>query len=202
MKALWIFPILIIATAAALADKKSEFAAGPVSSYSARQTNDKVTVAVMAYDTEELAHTAFGKLNPNQYGILPVLVIIQNDTDQALKLENLQVEYTGFDNRGVEATPVQDVQTLNGPPKTPSIDRPSPLPRLGGKKKNPLNTWEIEGRAFAAKMLPPHESANGFFYFQIEHRPGSKLYLTGIKIAATGKDIFFFDIPFDKKDAR
>jgi hypothetical protein len=197
MRALWIFPIVFMAAAVVLADKKSEFSVGLASSYPARQTNDKVTVAVMAYDTEELAHTAFGKLNPNQYGILPVLVIIQNDTDQALKLENLHVEYTGFDNRGVEATPAQDVQTLNGPVKTPSIDRPSPIPHWG-KKKNPLNTWEIEGRAFAAKMLPPHEPANGFFYFQTEHRPGSKLYLTGIKVAATGKDVFFFDIPFDK----
>ena len=199
MRPLWIFPILFMAAVGALADKKSDkFSPGPASSYPARQTNDKVTVAVVAYDTEELAHTAFGKLNPNQYGVLPVLVIIQNDTDQALSLDHVQVEYTGADDRGVESTPVADVQTLGGPPRQPQMPSGSPLPPLR-KHKNPLSAWEIDGRAFAAKMLPPHESANGFFYFQAAHRPGSKLYLTGIKVAATGQDIFFFDIPFDKK---
>src|SRR3984957_1149478 len=87
----------------------AKFSPGPASSYPAKQTNDKVTVAAVAYDSEELAHTAFGKLNPNQHGILPVLVIIQNDTDQALKLDHLTVEYTGLDNQHVDSTPVYDV---------------------------------------------------------------------------------------------
>ena len=200
MRALSICLILFMAAAVAFADKKGEakFSPGPASSYPARQTNDKVTVAVAAYDTEELAHTAFGKLNPNQYGVLPVLVIIQNDTDQAMKLDHVEVEYTSVDNRHVEATPAGEVQTLGGPVKQPSMGSGSPLPSLR-KHKNPLSAWEIEGRAFAAKMLPPHESANGFFYFQTTHRPGAKLYLTGVKVAATGQDILFFEVPLDAK---
>jgi len=198
MRAFWICPILLMAAGLILADKKSDskFSPGPASSYPAKQTNDKVTVAVVAYDTEELAHTAFGKLNPNQYGVLPVLVIIQNDTDQALRLDRIEVEYTGVDNRHVEATPATDIQTLGGPPRTPSMPSGSPLPPLR-KHKNPLSAWEIEGRAFSAKMLPAHESANGFFYFQASHRPGSRFYLTGVKVASTGQDILFFDIPFE-----
>lgn len=171
----------------------AKFSPGPVASYPAKQTNDHVTVAVAAYDTEELAHTAFGKLNPNQYGVLPILVIIQNDTDQALKLDHLEAEYTGIDGSHVEATPADDVKTLGGAerPNVP-VGRPIPIHR---NHKNPLDVWEIDGRAFAAKLLPAHESANGFFYFQTTHRPGSKFYLTGIKVAATGQDIFYFEIP-------
>ena len=183
-----------------LADKKSDnkFSPAPASSYSNKQTNNNVTVAVTAYDTEELAHAAFGKLNPNDYGVLPVLVIIQNDTDQTLKLDPLAVDYTGIDGRHVEATPAADVQVLGGAPrpKLPNgVGTPIPLPRK--KYKNPLNTVEIEGRAFSVKLLPPHDSANGFFYFQTEHRPGAKFFLSGIKEAATGKDILFFEIPID-----
>jgi hypothetical protein len=98
----------------------------------------------------------------------------------------------------VESTPAEEVQTLGGPPKQPSMGNGSPLPKLR-KHKNPLSAWEIEGRAFAARMIPPHESANGFFYFQTEHGRGSKFYLTGIKVAATGQDILFFEVPLDKK---
>ena len=199
MKALWIFPMLFMTAVAAFADKKSDnkFSPGPASSYPNKQTNDHVTIAVTAYDTEELAHTAFGKLNPNQYDVLPVLVIIQNDTDQALKFDHIEVDYTGTDGRHVEATPASDIQVLGGVPrpKMPGTGAPIPLPRK--KYKNPLDTIEIEGRSFSVKILPPHDAANGFFYFQTEHRPGAKLFMTGIKEAATGKDILFFEIPID-----
>ena len=65
-------------------------------------------------------------------------------------------------------------------------------------KKNPLAAWEIEGRAFAAKMLPSGQSASGFFYFQTGHRSGSTLYVTGIREASTGKELFYFEVPLDK----
>lgn len=196
MKTLWICLIAFTFATLLEADKKndSKFSPGPVASYSSKQANENVTVAVSAYDTEELAHAAFGKLNPNQYGVLPVLVIIQNDTDQALKLDQIEVEYTSVDRQHVEATPAAEVQTLGGG-RRPSMPTGTPIPRI--KHKSPLNAWEIEGRAFAAKMLPAHESANGFFYFQTEHRPGAKFYLTGIKVAATGKDLLYFEVPLD-----
>jgi len=173
----------------------AKFSPGPAASYPAKQTNDKVTLAVAAYDTEELAHTAFGKLDPNQYGVLPVLVIIQNDTDQALKLDQLEVQYTGVDGRHLEATPGADVRQLGGADR-PSVPSSSPLPRLT-KHKHPLDVWEIDGRAFTAKLIPPHESANGFFYFQTAYRPGSKFYLSGIKVASTGQPLLYFEIPLD-----
>jgi hypothetical protein len=198
MRALLICLILFIGTATLVADNEKDaakFSPGPASSYPAKQTNDHVTVAAVAYDTEEMAHTAFGKLNPNQYGVLPVLVIIQNDTDQALKLEHLDAEYTGVNGRQVEATPADEVQTLGGTDR-PNIPTTNPIPRLH-KHKNPLDVWEIDGRAFAAKLLPAHESAHGFFYFQTTHRPGSKFYLSGLKVAATGQEIIYFEIPLE-----
>jgi len=196
MRALSICLLLFMGTATLAADNNKDsgkFSPGPASSYPAKQTNEHVTLAVVAYDTEELAHTAFGKLNPNQYGVLPVLVIIQNDTDQALKLEHLDAEYEGIDGRQVESTPADEVQTLGGAAR-PDVPVASPIP-IHRKHKNPLDVWEIDGRSFAAKLLPPHESAHGFFYFQTTHRPGSKFYLSGIKVAATGQDIFYFEIP-------
>src|ERR1700730_17801408 len=137
MKALWISLMVFITAAVTFADKKSDskYSPGPASSYSNKQTNDKVTVAVTAYDTEELAHTAFGKLNPNEFGVLPVLVIIQNDTDQALKLDHLDAEYTMVDNRQVEATPASEVQVLGGAVR-PRMPNGSPLPPLR-RRKNP-----------------------------------------------------------------
>ena len=200
MRALLISLVIFMAAAASLADTNKDagkFAPGAASSYPSKQTNDHVTVAAIAYDTEELAHSAFGKLNPNQYGVLPILVIIQNDTDQVLKLEHLETEYTDVNGRHLEATPSDEVQTLGGAER-PGVKTPTPIPiPIRKKHKNPLDVWEIDGRSFAAKLLPPHESVHGFFYFQTTHKPGSRFYLTGIKVAATGQDIFYFDFPLE-----
>jgi hypothetical protein len=199
MKPLWMATFGLAFMAIAPADEKApRFAPGPASSYSSKQTNDKITIAAVAYDTEQLAHTAFGKLDPYQHGVLPVLVIIKNDTGQSVRLEHLQAEYEGLDGSRIEPTPVEEVKFVGTAPQRPRPNTGSPLPPgIFKKKKNPLDTLEIVERAFVARMLPANESAYGFFYFQAKHRPGSKLYLTGITEAMTGKGIVFFEIPLD-----
>ena len=185
------------------ADKKKDderFSPGPASSYQTKQTIQGVTVAAVSYDTEELAHSAFGKVDPNKYGILPVLVIIQNDTDKVLNLGSIQARYGRADDRQIEATAAQDLQyTIQKRPKEVPINVASPIPHIGPKKnKNPLAEWEIEGRAFNARMLPAHEAANGFFYFETEHIEGSHLVLSGLREAATGQELFYFEVPLGK----
>jgi hypothetical protein len=192
--------ILLLSIAAVQgADKDQEkFEPGPVTSYAARQTIQNLTIGVQPYTTKEQTRSAFGKLDPNKHGVLPILVVMQNDGKESLLLEEMKVEYLTATRGRVTATPPQEVQYLYGPSK-PTLT-PGPIPRVPGigRKKNPLSVWEIEGRAFAAKMLPPGESASGFFYFQTTHRPGSKLYVTGIREASTGKELFYFEIPLDK----
>ncbi|MDQ6759166.1 MAG: hypothetical protein M3Z32_04775 [Acidobacteriota bacterium] len=191
---------LLIAAPLSFADKKSEakFEVGPAASYPSKQTSDNVTIAAVAYDTDDLAHTAFGKVNPYQSGVLPVLVIIQNDTQAAIRMDNVKVEYVSLDGSRIEATPPLDVKFVGPGPKRPQPNTGSPIPPGLIKHKKPLAAWEIEGRAFAAKMLPPHESASGFFYFQTRHQAGAKLYLTGLREASSGKEILYFEIPLDK----
>lgn len=154
-------------------------------------------MAAQPYDSEEMAHTAFGKMNPYAHGVLPILVLVQNDTGKTLRLDHLSVEYITADGRRVEPTPAKDV-TYIGAKASPSQPG-APLPGLGRKHKPPLGGWEIEGRAFTPAMLPPHQEVHGFFYFQAQHMSGSRLYLTGIQDARTGKEIFYFEIPLERK---
>ena len=191
---------LLIAAPLTFADKKSEskFEVGPAASYPSKQTSDNVTIAAVPYDTDDLAHTAFGKVNPYQSGVLPVLVIIQNDTQAAIRMDNVKVEYVSLDGSRIEATPALDVRFVGPGPKRPQPNTGSPIPPGLIKHKKPLAAWEIEGRAFAARMLPPHESASGFFYFQTRHQPGAKLYLAGLHEASSGKEILYFEIPLTK----
>src|SRR5271169_2472414 len=87
--------LLLSIAAAFAADKETPFKAAPASSYAHRQTNDKVTIGVDAFSSADKVKTAFGKLNPYQYGVLPVLVVIQNDSDKTIRLDRLKAEYVG-----------------------------------------------------------------------------------------------------------
>ena len=192
--------IVLLSIAALTGDDKDKprFSAGAASSYPSHQTMDNITLAAIPYVTEDQARVAFGKVNPAQHGVTPVLLVLENGTGKALRLD-LQAELVDPGGRHLEATPASDVIYLDTNIKQPKLPGTSPYPNPFPKKpkKGPLNTWEIEGRAFAPKLLPAGESANGFFYFQTQLIPGSKLYLTGIKDPATGKDYFYFEVPLE-----
>lgn len=193
--------IVLLSIAAAFAGEKEKpaFRPGPASSYPTRQTISGVTVAAVTLRSDAEAEPAFGRVNPYKYGVLPVLIVIQNDSKQTIALDSLKVTFVLPDRDRVEATPAADLQYISGPSAPKVYTGPVPQsPVHISKKKNPLAEWEIEGRAFAARILAPKDSASGFFYFRATWQSGSTLYLTGLREAATGKDLFYFEVPLDK----
>jgi len=192
--------VLLSITAAMAVDKdKGRFVPGPATSHPGYQPQEGITIAAVPYITAEQAAAAFAKLNPYEHGILPVLVIIENGSGKALRLD-LKVQFVDPDNRHLDAFPADDVIYYQGVKKPPSIGPTPGLPiRLPHKKKGPLNTPEIVNRALSVKLIPKGETAYGFFYFEAEYRPGSKLYLNGLSDAASGKEFFYFDLPLEKQ---
>ncbi len=186
--------LLFAAMAGANAD--SAFRAGPASDY-AHQSSDQVTVGAKPYGNEDLTAEAFGKkADLLKYGVLPVLVVVENKRPKALDLRELQVSLVATDGRHVEAVSPEDIPYLGTSAKRPSMGPRSPIPLP--KKKNPLNAPEIVERAFSAKMLPPGDSASGFFYFEARPEPGDKLYLNGLRDARSGEEILYFEFPLEK----
>jgi hypothetical protein len=187
--------------AAIAADKdKGHFVPGPASSYPGNQTQEGITIAAVPFITEEQAKSAFGKVNPYERGILPVLVIVENGSGKALRLD-LTVQFVDRENHHLDAIPPEDVITYQAIKKPPRIGptTPLPIPVPKSKKKGPLNTPEIVNRALSVKLIPPGEKAYGFFYFQATYDPGAKLYLNGLSNATNGKEYFYFDVPLDGK---
>jgi hypothetical protein len=186
---------MVLAPDKALPGKKEDarFTPGAAASYASHQTSEKVTIGVLPYFNDEDTRPVFGKHNPYTYGVLPVLVVIQNDSGKTLKVQSLQVVWSGPNGDKVEATPAKDVRYLNGPTRPSPVHPPGMPPKAVGK--NPLDTWEIEGRAFTAQVLPPGQSASGFFYFQTGHQKGASLFLSGLREAESGRELLYFEIP-------
>ena len=87
--------LLLSISAVFAADKETPFKASPAATYASHQSNAQITIGVDPYVTNDKVQVAFGKLEPSQFGILPVLVVIQNDSKQAIRLDRIKVEYVG-----------------------------------------------------------------------------------------------------------
>ena len=194
----WLLLLSVSIAAAFGADnEKARFEVKPAASYPHHQTTEKVTLAAQQLESDDETREAFGKLNPNRYGILPVLIVLQNDSPDAIKLDQMKFEYIIPDGQRVEATPAQDVKFIHG------ARAPNALPggiTIHKKPKNPLDVWEIEGRAFAAKMLPGGQSASGFVYFQVDApSAAANVDVSGMINPITGKELYYFEIPLSGK---
>lgn len=187
--------VLAIHSFAVDRDTKKKFSPPDLDTLQSKQTIADVTIAAVPFEGEEESATAFGKMYPYERGVLPVLVIVRNGSKAAVRLQAMKVEYRDKDKQSVDPIPPAEVPFVEAP-RRPTFGGPT-IPGISRKRKNPLAGPEIEIRAFAAKMLPPGESAYGFFYFRTGHRSGANLYISGLQEAATGKDLFFFEIPLD-----
>jgi hypothetical protein len=185
-----------IAVAFAADKEHGKFVPLPVEQYPNHQTETGVTVAALPYETKDQAAPAFGKVNPYEYGVLPILVVIKNGGKTAIQANRIHVQYMWPDRTKIDSTPARDVRYIGA--KSPNGRVPMPRP-LGlptsHKVKQPLGEWEIEGRAFAAEMILPGETASGFFYFQTGHRSGSTLFVSGLRDPATNRELIYFELP-------
>jgi hypothetical protein len=192
MRTVWV--VLLGVVALGQAPKDAQWRAGAAGSYGSRQIVGKVTLAGQKFESDAETKGPFGKLNPNEFGVLPVLLVIDNQGDQSLLLEGIEVLYLTPDGQKVEPTPASEVRYLNAP-RRPSVAPRLPIPRRA--KKNPLEEPEIEARAFVAKAIVPGDSASGFFYFQVRHQRGAQLFVSRIREGTAGKELFFVEIPLD-----
>lgn len=184
------FVILSIALPASA--EEARFRAAPADSY-AHQSAEQVTVGAKSFDTPELTESVFGKKTDLlKYGVLPVLVVIENKGQSALDLQSLEVSLIASDGRHAQAVEPDELFHLGARSKRPGI---SPIPIPMPRKKNPLESPEIVTRSFTAKMLPPGDRADGFFYFEAKPESGDKLYVNGIRQARSGKELLYFEFP-------
>jgi hypothetical protein len=197
----WTLLLAVSISAAFGADnEKSKFEVKPAASYPHHQTSEKVTIAAEPMETDDQTREAFGKVNPWRYGVLPVLLVIQNDGPDAIKIDRMQFTYALPDGTRIEATPAQDVKFIHGakaPQRLPGPPIGIPIKR---QAKNPLAEWEIEGRALVAKMVPAGQSASGFVYFQVDQSSAAaSIFVSGLADPVTGKELYYFEIPMSGK---
>ncbi len=149
-------------------------------------------IAAVKFEADPETKPLFG-INPNEYGVLPVLLILENQGGETLMLDRMRVSYQ-YGRMEVLPTPAQELPSILAP-RRPRVGMTAPIPLP--KKKNPLARVEFESRAFSAKTLLKGETAHGFLYFETRHRTNAFLYVTGIREGISGKELFYAEVPID-----
>ena len=85
--------VSLCAVATALLFAQSSFKVGPADSYPSHQSLGKLKIAAVKYESDEETKQAFGKVNPNEYGFLPVYLVFENTGDTTLLLDKMRVVY-------------------------------------------------------------------------------------------------------------
>ena len=176
------------------------FKVNPAGTYSAKQDQAGVVLAVKPYHTEVLAKEAFGKGEPYKYGILPVLVVITNGGDAPIKLDKIQARYVPPRSReGIESITAEDLSFFNPKGHQPRQRRIPGVGTMGTRvKKGPLARQEFSDREFSVPVVLPGQTVGGFFYFDIgtgNDPLAGAIYVAGLTNMTTSQDLFYFEIP-------
>jgi hypothetical protein len=192
------FVFLSIAFGAALIGASTPaFHPGKAADYP-NQSSEQVIIGAKPFDSRELVVQAFGKkLDPLRYGILPVLVVVENHRQQTLDLQNLEVTLVAADGRHIGASTPEELfykgTPKHGPSSTGQVPLPIPIPLP--KAKNPMNGNELQDRSFAARFVAPGDSVSGFFYFAARSEAGDTLYINGLHEEPSHKQLLYFEFP-------
>ena len=198
----------LLLTVAALAKDKKSFdppSAYHANSYPARtfDTQEHVTIAADPYDMPDKA-AVFAADYANA-GLLPVRIIVSNDSDAPITLNNLKIEMVTNMRDKLEPQRPQDImRKLSRTDSRPDERREIPLPIPHRKPKKAVKEDvqdEIERSQFLARAVEAHSTQSGFVFFDVAglRNPlaGANLYLTGIR-NSKGDEMIYFEIPMEK----
>jgi hypothetical protein len=197
----------LLAVAALTLYASKEFEAPKVSraaTYPAHDAhaNEKVAVAADPYTTAQKA--SIFRLKYLDKGILPVNLIITNESGTPVSLSKMTVQFV-VRERHAKLSPMDPDDIARRMTKTKRNDdvarttNPLPFPRthkVGGLKQEDQD--EIERARFQARAVEPGNTQSGFAFFDVSDLDnpleGATLFVTGVRDNG-GNDLMYFEIP-------
>jgi hypothetical protein len=173
----------------------------PAAAYPAHDyhSNEKVTVALDPYNTPE--KTKIFVVPYRDLGLLPVLLVVTNDSDAPIALTDTKLQLVTSDGSKLSPASEDDVYRRVSHPNASGARVPLPFPTK--KVNGGVNTkeWsEITNAQFKAKAVEPRGSQAGFLFFDISDVPnplaGAHFYLTGVR-DSSGNDLMYFEVSLD-----
>jgi hypothetical protein len=162
---------------------------------------DHLTIAADPYDTPEKEKTF--RIDYLKYNILPIRIIITNSGDQPISLQQVRIHFMPAIGDRVQAADPSDVER-----RVSTRDRVGsriPIGPLsihhGGGADNKIEQ-DFHEFEYAALVVEPHTTRAGFLFYDMEGLGQNPLRSAKLLVRrvqdANGKELFYFEIPFDK----
>jgi hypothetical protein len=167
--ALTLLPLLLLP--AAHADKaRKPVPPQPASTYACNDTHQRVTIAAEPGDVKETRPDT--RLDYFAHGLLPIRVIVTNDTDKPVTLDDARIHFITADNAVIPAATLDDLQrrmfTIKGATGK-KIPLPLPLPPITVHQNvDQKITDDDNDFGFQSTTVPPHATVAGYLYYDMQ----------------------------------
>ena len=208
--------VSVVSTGYSVAAEKKAPPAKPAAQYDAFDAHEKEQVTIAADPCDDPADCKFFRLPYVQHGLLPVRVIITNDSDRALSLDDARLQFISVNNDVIPAATPEDInrRLFNiKNTKSSSIPMPAPIPAI------PIHHAPVDKKitqddtdfGFQGTVVNAHSTLAGYLFYDIKPLAdpalrGAQFYVKMIHSQDMKKELFAFSIPFDKwlaaQDAR
>jgi hypothetical protein len=189
----------------AMATNHTPPAVQPATDFAAVEVHadEQLAIAAEPYDTRDKMELF--RVDYVSHGVLPVRLVVTNNSDHPISLRDARILFVTAQGDRIQAADPEDVERLMTlkEKEGAKIPLPGPLPPIHRKPKasdkaieQDFNTFE-----FQALVVEPHTTRAGFLFYDVSglRQPlkGALLNLHKIK-NSDGKELFYFEIPFDK----
>ena len=164
---------------------------------------DKLIIAAEPYQSH--ARQALFRVDYVAHGILPIRLIVTNNSDHAISLRSARILFETAKSELINNADPEDVErhTVRKEREGSSIPMPTPLPsiKLKGKVTNKIVEADFATFEFATPVVEAHTTRAGFLFYDLSDfdnpLPGSHLLIKQI-LDAEGEEMLDFEIPFNK----
>ena len=177
----------------------------PATSFAAVEVheNEKVAIAAEPYDTHEKG--AIFRVDYLSHGVMPIRLIVTNNGSRPISLLEARILFITAAGDKIQAAQPEDVERMMTRKEREGgkIPLPGPLPNIKLRPTASIRDIELDFDTFEYKALTvePHATRAGFLFYDVsglDHPlEGAKLHMHKLR-DADGKELFFFEIPFDK----
>lgn len=192
---------------AVAADKKAP-PPKPASQYDAFDAHEKEQVTIAADPCDDPAECKFFRLPYVQHGLMPIRVIITNDSDRALSLDDARLQFISANNDVIPAATDEDInrRLFNIKNTRPTrIPMPAPIPAI------PIHHAAVDKKitednndfGFQSTVVNAHSTLAGYLFYDVKPLDdpalkGAQFYVKMVHSLDGKKELFAFSIPFDK----
>ena len=177
----------------------------PAADYAAHDTHPDEHVTIAAEPCDDPRLCSFFRLEYIQHGLLPVRLIITNDSDRALSLDDARMQFITADDAKLPAATEDDINrrlfTIKSTQTThvPLIPIPIPIHHAPIDKKI---TQDDNDFGFQGTTVNAHSTLAGYLFYDIKDLDDpalrhAELYVKMIHTLDAKHELFAFTIPFD-----